>query len=67
MTDISLGQIEGDGKYNFITNYDEDNEVISQNMHSCKYFEMEEVTKIFSKQSNNFSTYSHNIRSINGH
>ena len=67
MTDISLGQIEGDGKYNFITNYDEDNDVISQNMHSCKYFEMEEVAKIFSKQSNNFSTYSHNIRSINGH
>ena len=40
---------------------------MSQNMHSCRYYEMEEITKTFSKQSNSFSTYFHNIRSINGH
>ena len=67
MNDISLGQIEGDKSYNFITKFDEDNEVILQNMHSCKYFEMEEFKRIFSKESSKFSTYSHNIRSINGH
>ena len=67
MNDISLGQIEGDKTFNFITKYDEDNEIISQNMHSCKYYEMEDFNKIFSKESGKFSTYSHNIRSINGH
>ena len=33
------------------TKYDEDNEVILQNMDSCKYFEMEEFKRIFSKDS----------------
>ena len=46
MNDISLGQIEGDRNYNFISKYDEDNEVISQNMHSCKYYEMKEISKL---------------------
>ena len=43
---LSQGQIEGDRNYNFISKYEEDNEVISQNMHSCKYYEMEEISKL---------------------
>ena len=45
MNDISLDQIEGDKTFNFIRKYDEDNEIISQNMHSCKYYEMEDFNK----------------------
>ena len=68
MNDISIDQIEGDKTYNFVTKYDEDNEIISQNMHySCKYYEIEDLKKYFSEESSKFSTYSHNIRSINGH
>ena len=53
MNDISLDQIEGVKTYNFITKYDEDNDFFSQNMHSCKYYEMEEFKKKFSKESSN--------------
>ena len=67
IVDIGLGQIEGDKEYNFFRKYDEDEDIFSQNMNSCKYYEMEEISQIFSKKSNNFSTYSHNIRSLNGH
>ena len=67
MIDIGLGQIEGDKYYNFAKKYDEDNEIFSQNMNSCKYYEMEEISKVFSNKSDNFSIYSHNIRSMNGH
>ena len=66
MVDIGLGQIEGDKFYNFAKKYDEDNEIFSQNINSCKYYEMEEISKTFSNKSDNFSIYSHNIRSING-
>ena len=59
MNDLSIDQIEGDKTYNFITKYDEDNEIISQNMHSCKYYEMEDLKKYFSKKSSKFSTYCH--------
>ena len=37
------------------------------NFHSCEYYEIEEIKNKFSKYENGFSTYSHNIRSINGH
>ena len=67
MFDIGLGQIEGNKDYNFSKKYDEDNEKFSQNMNSCKYYEIEEISKIFSNKSDNFSIYSHNIRSLNGH
>ena len=53
--------------YNFVKKYDEDNELFSQNIHSCKYYEMDELKKVFLNNSANFSTFSHNIRSINGH
>ena len=47
MFDIGLGQIEGNKDYNFSKKYDEDNEIFSQNMNSCKYYEIEEISKIF--------------------
>ena len=60
--------LQGDKHYNFIIrNYDEDGNVFVNNIHSCKYYEMDDVKNNFSKQTDNFSTYSHNIRSLNGH
>ena len=47
LSDINLGQIENDPNYNFKNNYDEDNEVFAENMHSCGYFEMEEMKDNF--------------------
>ena len=44
MFDIGLGQIEGNKDYNFSKKYDEDNEIFSQNMNSCKYYEIEEIS-----------------------
>ena len=62
-----MGQIEDNENYNFKTKYDEDKEVFTENSHSCEYFEIDELRSKFSKHSECFSTYSHNIRSINGH
>ena len=47
--------------------YDEDNNVFLKNSHSCRYYEMDELQKNFSNSNNSFSTYSHNVRSLNGH
>ena len=63
--DISLSQIKDDKNYNFIKKYDEEGDVF--NSHSCKYYEIDELKLIFSKMNDNFSTYSHNVRSLNGH
>ena len=67
MTDIGLGQIEDDKDLNFKLKYDEDKEIYTDNMHSCEYFEMSDFKNNFSKHIDSFSSYSHNIRSINGH
>ena len=63
--DISLGQIEDDKNYNFTKKYDEEGDIF--NSHSCKYFEIYEMKRNFLNMTNNFSTYSHNVRSLNGH
>ena len=47
--------------------YDEDNNVFLENLHSCKYYEIDELQKNFLNSNNDFSTYSHNVRSLNGH
>ena len=62
-----MGQIEDNQNFNFKTIYDEDNEVFVENSHSCEYFEIDEIKHKFDKHIESFSTYSHNIRSINGH
>ena len=67
MNDLTLGQIEEDINYNFKNRYDEDNEIFSDNLQSCRYYEMPEFKSNFSKDKNGFSIYSHNVRSINGH
>ena len=67
MSDINLGQIENDETYNFKSKYDDEKEVFVDNSHSCEYFEMDEFKNKFIKNIDCFSTYSHNIRSINGH
>ena len=66
-SDINLGQIKNDKNYNFLNKYDEDKEIFSNNYHSCDYYEMEGLNNKFSRFKDRFSTYSHNIRSINGH
>ena len=64
---INLGQIEDDENFNFKTKYDDDKEIFTENSHSCEYFEINELGPKFAKHNEYFSTYSHNIRSINGH
>ena len=66
-SDINLGQIEEDINYNFKGKFDEDNEVFAENMHTCEYYEIEEFKNKFTKNLDSFSTYSHNVRSLNGH
>ena len=66
-SDINLGQIEDDKRYNFIHKFDEDHEVFADNFHSCEYYEIENMKNNFLQHKDGFSTYSHNIRSINGH
>ena len=67
MNDITLGQIENDKDFNFASKYDEDNELLTNNLDSCKYYEVSELKNNFSQYKHGFSTFSHNIRSINGH
>ena len=67
MNDLGLGQIEDDLNYNFKHKYDVENEIYTDNLHSCKYFEMPEIKNQFLKFKDGFSAYSHNIRSLNGH
>ena len=65
--DITLGQIEDDINFNFKNKFDDDKEVFTDNLHSCEYYEMDDLRKKFANSIDCFSTYSHNIRSINGH
>jgi hypothetical protein len=46
MNDLGLGQIEDDLNYNFKHKYDEENEIYTDNLHSCKYFEMPEIKNL---------------------
>ena len=59
MSDITLGQIEDDQDFNFKNKFDEDNEVFSENSHSCNYFEMGDLKSKFKNHAGGFSTYSH--------
>ena len=67
MNDISLGQIENDKNYDFRSKYDEENELYTNNIEKCRYYEVSELKGAFVKHNQGFSIYSHNIRSINGH
>ena len=67
MNDLTLGQIENDKNFNFKTKYDEDNEIFTNNIEMCKYYEFPELKDNICKYKDGFSTYSHNIRSVNGH
>ena len=67
MYDIGLGQIEGDKDFNFKLKYDEDKEIYDHDLHTCEYYEMSDLKNKFSKNVDSFSSYSHNIRSLNGH
>ena len=66
MPDLSLGQIEDDINYNFQSKYDEDQEIYEINAHSCKYYEISEFNTKLRNNTNSFSIYSHNVRSMNG-
>ena len=67
MADLDLGRVVDDNSYNFKTKYDEDKDIYTDNLHSCQYYEIPELKNKFLKYKECFSTYSHNIRSINGH
>ena len=67
LSDLNLGQIENDINYNFKNLFDEDKDIFDDNMHSCEYYEIDEFKNKFKNYNESFSTYSHNVRSINGH
>ena len=67
MSDIGLGQIEGDKDYNFKLKYDEDKEIYDHDLHTCEYYEMSDLKTKFSKDVDSFPSYSHNMKSLNGH
>ena len=50
MSDISLGQIRDDLNYNFKNKFDEENEVFAENLHSCNYFELDEMKSKFKNE-----------------
>ena len=56
-SDINLGQIEDNPNYNFKNKYDEENELFSDNFHSCDYYEMGAVKNKFKRYKDAFSTY----------
>ena len=66
-SDINPGQIKNNQSYNFMSKYDEDSEVFGNNSHTCEYYEMDAIKDEFIEYKDGFSTYSHNIRSMNGH
>ena len=59
MADLGLGQVEDDKNLDFKEKYDEDNEIYTDNLHSCQYFEMPEIKNKFMKFKDGFSSYSH--------
>ena len=65
--DIDLGQIQDDKIYNFKNQYDDEKELFHDNVHNCEYYEMSELKSTFIKSKDCFSTYSHNVRSLNAH
>ena len=48
MSDIGLGQIEGDKDFNFKLKYDEDKEIYDHDLHTCEYYEMSDLKNKFS-------------------
>ena len=66
-SDINLSQIENDSHYNFKSKYDDDKEIFADQMHSCEYYQMDEFKNKYKNYVDSFSTYSHNVRSLNGH
>ena len=60
----SLGQVKADENLNFKKIFD-DNNYIYNGDHHCEYVEIDQITKLTS--TDNFSVYSHNVRSLAGH
>ena len=49
----------------FCANIFPDHEVFADNVHSCEYYEIDNMKSNILKHKDGFSTYVHNIRSIN--
>ena len=59
-----LGQVKADEKLNFKKVFDDNNHIYNGD-HSCEYVEIDQIAKLTS--TDNFSMYSHNVRSLAGH
>ena len=60
----SLGQVKADENLNFKKIFDDNNHLYNGN-HHCEYVEIDQISKLTS--TDNFSVYSHNVRSLAGH
>ena len=60
----SLGQVKADENLNFKKIFDDTNHIYNGD-HHCEYVEIDQISKLTS--TDNFSVYSHNVRSLAGH
>ena len=56
--------MESNDQLNFRNIFDDDNVIYNEN-HYCEYVEVDQISKL--TKIDNFSTYSHNVRSLSGH
>ena len=59
-----LGRVKADDKLNFKKVFDDNNDIYNGE-HYCEYVEIDDVSKLTT--TSYFSTYSHNVRSLQGH
>ena len=59
-----LCRVKADDKLNFKKVFDDNNDIYNGE-HYCEYVEIDEVSKLTT--TSYFSTYSHNVRSLQGH
>ena len=63
-SEYSLGQVEENEQLNFKHIFDDNNDIYNGN-HYCEYVEIEQISSL--TNTDYFSSYSHNVRSLAGH
>ena len=63
-SELSLGQVEENEQLNFKNVFDDNNDIYNGN-HYCEYVEIEQISSL--TNTDYFSSYSHNVRSLAGH
>ena len=63
-SEFSLGQVEENEQLNFKNVFDDNNDIYNGN-HYCEYVEIDQISSL--TNTDYFSSYSHNVRSLAGH